>query len=181
MGNVYDSLNHWLFKIFLKFPTPQWTTRSSINIKRESQWPSGLWRMSAADHLMGLRFRIPPGAWMSVSYECRVLSWSIPSAQEFYRLWCVIVCDLETSRMRLPWTAMGCCVRGNQYWRNQYNNLDCPFNLNPTVLHTIPAPTDHGVIRLSLKPHVSQWGHRKKHPRRPQRIYLTYGIIGSEE
>ena len=31
-----------------------------------SQWPSGLRRGSAADHLLGLRVRIPPGAWMSV-------------------------------------------------------------------------------------------------------------------
>ena len=31
-----------------------------------SQWPSGLRRGSAADKLLGLRVRIPPGAWMSV-------------------------------------------------------------------------------------------------------------------
>ena len=24
-----------------------------------------------------------------------------------YRLWCVVVCDLETSRMRRPWPALG--------------------------------------------------------------------------
>ena len=27
--------------------------------------------------------------------------------EESYRRWCVVVCDLETSRMRRPWNAMG--------------------------------------------------------------------------
>jgi len=26
--------------------------------------------------------------------------------EECYRLWCVVVCDLETSRMRRPWSAL---------------------------------------------------------------------------
>jgi hypothetical protein len=39
-----------------------------------SQWPRGLRRGSAAERLLGLRVRIPPGAWMSASCECCVLS-----------------------------------------------------------------------------------------------------------
>ena len=35
---------------------------------RRSQWPSGLRRGSAAVHLLGLRVRIPLGAWMFVLY-----------------------------------------------------------------------------------------------------------------
>ena len=31
----------------------------------------------------------------------------ITCPEESYRLWCVVVCDLETSRERGPWTAMG--------------------------------------------------------------------------
>jgi hypothetical protein len=31
-----------------------------------TQWPSGLRRVSAADRLLGLRVRIPAGAWMSL-------------------------------------------------------------------------------------------------------------------
>ena len=31
-----------------------------------AQWPSGLRRGSAANRLLGLRVRIPPGAWMFV-------------------------------------------------------------------------------------------------------------------
>ena len=49
--------------------------------------------------------RIPLGAWIFVCCECRVLSGRglcdelITRPEESYRLCCVIVCDLETSRM----------------------------------------------------------------------------------
>ena len=39
-----------------------------------SWWQSGLRRGSAADLLLRLRVRIPPGAWMSVPCKCCVLS-----------------------------------------------------------------------------------------------------------
>jgi len=32
--------------------------------------------------------------------------------EETYQLWCVVVCDLETSRMRRPWPALGRRVTG---------------------------------------------------------------------
>jgi len=47
--------------------------------------------------------RILPGAWMSVCCECCVLSGRglcdelITRPEESYRLWCVVVFDLETS------------------------------------------------------------------------------------
>jgi len=31
----------------------------------------------------------------------------ITRPEESHRLWCVVVCDLETSRMRRPWPALG--------------------------------------------------------------------------
>jgi len=49
---------------------------------------------------------------MSVCVECCVLSGRglcdglITRPEKSYRLWCVVVCDLETSRMRRPWTAL---------------------------------------------------------------------------
>jgi hypothetical protein len=52
--------------------------------------------------------RIPPGAWIFVCCECRVLSGRglceelITRAEEAYRLCCVAVCDLETSRIGAP-------------------------------------------------------------------------------
>ena len=44
-----------------------------INIHRnlrQSQWPGGLRRGFAVARLLGPRVRIPPEAWMSVSWEC---------------------------------------------------------------------------------------------------------------
>jgi hypothetical protein len=35
----------------------------------------------------------------------------IPHPEESYRLWCVTVCDLQTSRMKRPWPTVGCCAR----------------------------------------------------------------------
>jgi hypothetical protein len=49
---------------------------------------------------------------MFVYCECCVLSGRGPCdelitrPEESYRLWCLVVCDLETSRMR-PWSALG--------------------------------------------------------------------------
>ena len=78
-----------------------------------SQWPRGLRRRSATVRLLRSWVRIPPGAWMFVCCECCVLSGRglcdelITRPEESYRLWCVVVCDLDTSRMRRPWSALG--------------------------------------------------------------------------
>ena len=75
--------------------------------------PRGLRSSSAAARLPGLWVRIPPGAWISVSCGCCVLSGRglcdglITRPEEFCRLWCVVECDLETSRMRRPWPTAG--------------------------------------------------------------------------
>ena len=53
--------------------------------------------------------RIPPGAWIFVCCECRVLSDRglcdelITRPEESYRLCCVVLCDLETSRIGAPY------------------------------------------------------------------------------
>jgi hypothetical protein len=73
---------------------------------------------SAADGLLELLARTPPGAWMSASCECCALSGRglrdepISRLGKSYRQWCVIVCDLETWRMKPPLPALGCCTRG---------------------------------------------------------------------
>jgi hypothetical protein len=78
-----------------------------------SQWPRGLRRRSAAARLLRSWVGIPPRAWMFVCCEYCVLSGRglcdepITRPEESYRLWCVVVCDLETSRMRRPWPALG--------------------------------------------------------------------------
>jgi len=50
---------------------------------------------------------------MFVCCKCCVLSGRglcdelITRPEASYRLWCVVVCDLETSRMRRPWPVLG--------------------------------------------------------------------------
>jgi len=36
----------------------------------------------------------------------------ITRPEESYRLWCVVVCDLETSKMRRPWPSLGRSAAG---------------------------------------------------------------------
>ena len=85
------------------------TIRFSIWSVSRSQWPRGLRRRSAAAGLLRSWVRISPGAWMFVCCEGCVLSGRglcdglITRPEESYRLWSVIVCDLETSRMCAPY------------------------------------------------------------------------------
>ena len=71
-------------------------------------------RISAGERPQAARLlrswvRIPPGTWRFVCCECRVLSGRglcdelITRPEESYRLWCVVVCDLETSRICAPY------------------------------------------------------------------------------
>ena len=64
---------------------------------------------------------------LSVCRECRVLSGRslcdelITRGEESYRLWSVVVCDLEISRMRRPWPNGDCRAKKKQkntYWRD---------------------------------------------------------------
>jgi hypothetical protein len=67
-----------------------------------SEWPQSA-------HLLRLLVRIPPGAWIFVCCECHVLSGRslcdelITRPEESYRLCCVVVCDVETSRIGAPY------------------------------------------------------------------------------
>ena len=95
-----------------------------------SQWPRGLRGRSTAASLLRLWVRIPPGVWMTVCGECCVLSGRglcdalITRPEESYRLWCVVVCDLETSRMWRPWLALGRSARGWEDWMiKKFNTL----------------------------------------------------------
>ena len=78
-----------------------------MKTRREEEISAG--ERPAAAHLLRSWFRIPPGAWVFVCCECRVLSGRglcdelITRPEESYRLWCVVVCDLETSRIRAPY------------------------------------------------------------------------------
>jgi hypothetical protein len=58
---------------------------------------------------------------MFVCCECCVLSGRglcdelITRPEESYRLWCAVVCDLETSRMRRPNSALGRSATGKKF------------------------------------------------------------------
>ena len=84
-----------------------------------SQRPRGRRRGSAAARMLGFWVRIPPGARLSVSCECCVLSgiislcvWLITRPEESYRVWCV--CDREASIMRRPWPTRCCFAMGEK-------------------------------------------------------------------
>ena len=71
-----------------------------IRIKIRSQWPRGPRFRSVAARLLGLFVRIPLGAWMSVYFECYVLSGRgvcdelITLPGESYLVWRVVECNL---------------------------------------------------------------------------------------
>jgi len=78
-----------------------------------SQWPHGLRRRSGAARLLRSWVRNLPGAWMFVCCECCVLSGRslcdglITRPEESYRLWCVVVCDLENLKNEEAMTRVG--------------------------------------------------------------------------
>jgi hypothetical protein len=58
----------------------------------------------------------------------------ITRPEESYQLWCVLVCDLETSRMRWSWPELGCCSTERRrivfvFYIIIRKNRDC-FNAN---------------------------------------------------
>jgi len=120
-----------------------------------SQWPRGLRRRSAAACLLRLWVQITPGAWKSVCCECCVLSGRvlcvglITRPEESYRVWCVVMCDLETSWMRRPWPTGG-LLRG----KKKKKNLPLAQNVKPQI-HII-----QNIIRrllCALKTSVKSW------------------------
>jgi hypothetical protein len=62
-------------------------------------------RRCAADRLLRLWFRIARVSWIAVCCESCVFSGRglyeglITRTDESYRLWCVVVCDLETAKI----------------------------------------------------------------------------------
>ena len=84
-------------------PLPDNTRHSQQTNIHAPRWDSN----PRSQQVSGLR--PPPGAWIFVCCECRVLSGRglcnelITRAEESYRLWCVVVCDLETSRIGAPY------------------------------------------------------------------------------
>jgi hypothetical protein len=79
------------------------------------QWPRGLKRWPVVALILGLRFRIPPGAWglplesvvfchVEVSAKVRSLVQRSPTHFTHSE------CDLEASTVRRPWASRGFCT-----------------------------------------------------------------------
>ena len=108
------------------------------NLSCRSQGPRRLRRRCAVSGTLRLWVRIPPGAYMCVCCECCVLSGRglcvelITRPEKYYWLWCVVVCDLETSWMRRPWPTGeggGCRAKKHSlscsgiFWNLYWNTL----------------------------------------------------------
>ena len=95
-----------------------------------------------------------PAGGMDVCVECRVLSgtglcdWLIIRPEESYRLWCVVVCDLEDSKIRRPWPALGPGPRGGGRIRNEVEKQFTVLWLNIKGMYfcepVAPNPTANG-------------------------------------
>ena len=86
-----------------------------------SRWPRSLRRGSATARLLGLRVRIPPGAWMYVSCECCVLPGRgvcvglITRPEESYRVWCVLSVIVKSGQ----WEGLG-TLGAVEPWQQMY-------------------------------------------------------------
>jgi len=101
----------WIFKVIWKLANPSDRAVKAVGLRPLACWDC---------------VRIPPGAWMFVCCECCVLSDRglcdelITRPEESCRLWCVVLCDLETSEIGRPWPTGGLSRHKNliiyAYW-----------------------------------------------------------------
>jgi hypothetical protein len=86
--------------------------------------------------IMGLN---PTGAYMFVCCECCVFSGRclrgelITCPEESYRQWCVVMCDIEISRMRRSWPVLR-WVAAPQQKKNTPNNINSSGKITIKVL-----------------------------------------------
>jgi len=131
-----------------------------------SQRARGLRRTSAAARLLRFWVRIPPGARKSVCCECCVL-WGrglclelITRPEKSYWLWCVVVCDLETSWMRRPWPNGGCYAKRKKYEKGVRILLHAPSTEPPVPESQHHSPYGHFGEKINLLPSCglsNQW------------------------
>jgi len=85
---------------------------------------------------------------MFVCYECCVLSGRglcnglITRPEDSYRLWYVVVCDLETSGMRRPWPTGDCCGKKND---NREETESIGKKARPSA--TLSTKISHGLVQ----------------------------------
>ena len=99
------------------FPVRLWEPTQHIRTKYillvGSLTPVPVAERSKAARLLKSWIRIPPGAWMFVCCKCCVLSGKglcddlITRPEESYRMWCVVVCNLENLKNEEAITRVG--------------------------------------------------------------------------
>ena len=114
---------HWYFNLkHLTFVTLLLNVQSVTTDMCRCQWPRGLRRRSAAVRILRSWVRISWNGYLSgVSVVCCQVQVSVTILSLVQRspTWCVVVCDLETSRMRKPWPALGRSAKKKQKIKNQ--------------------------------------------------------------
>ena len=85
-----------------------------------SQWPRCLRHKSAAARLLGMRVRIPPRVWESLSCECCLLSgrglcFGLITRPESPIDVFVCECDRVVSMLRRTWLIRGYCAMEKNY------------------------------------------------------------------
>jgi hypothetical protein len=97
-----------------------------------SRWQRGLRRRSAAARLLRLWVLIPLGTWMFVCCEwCESSNRDLSDeliirTEQSYWAWCVVVCDLETSRMVKLWKALGRSAGGRgEIFEKEVLEVEC--------------------------------------------------------
>jgi len=105
---------------------------------------------------------------MFVCCECCVMSGRglcdelITRPEESYRLWCVVVCDLETSWMRRPWPTGGCRAKNIINEISDDNEMRLVnFPQYPKIMLSLMSETQtywHSQLQV-----VSFWTHDTKY------------------
>ena len=86
-----------------------------------AQWPSGLRRGPAADRLLRLRVRIPPGVRLPISCECRVCCRvEIPATGRSLVQRSPTMCGAPNWMCLEPSTSAGLCPRGPLSYKQEY-------------------------------------------------------------
>ena len=96
-------------------PYSRWDSNPQSPANGGSQFPLDLRREFAASRLLEMSVLIPSWVWMSVSYECCVLSGrglciGLITRPESRTECGVSECDLEASIIRKLWPTRGCCA-----------------------------------------------------------------------
>ena len=121
--------------------------------------------------LLGLRFRIPPDASLCFRYECCVLSGRdlcdglITLPEEPYRLWRVVVCDQDTSKMR------------------RLNHATGLYKIQPQWVVTPGKQTNNTCTNGQPRSHISIPGSGKgvfSSPKCPDRLWAPSSLLASE-